>query len=441
MSKSSTSRESTPKTYAFVTLGCKSNQYDTAAMAADLRSAGLSSAATHVADIVVVNTCMVTGPTEAQCRQAVRKAKRSNAGAMIVVAGCMSKGASEQLSAMPEVDLVLNPEKKGHLTESLGLAGATNWSHWPEDPAVEFEGRDRGFLKVQDGCDHQCSYCIVPSVRGRGRSLEPDRVVNAVMSLMDQGRLEVVLTAIHLGLYGNDLDPPCSLEGLLEKLLDAGLPGRIRLSSMEPLEITDRLLKIMSSSDGRICGHLHIPLQSGSDKVLAQMNRPYRREDFIRSVLKARDAIEYIGIGCDVICGFPGESEGDFSRTEELITDLKIPFLHAFPFSARPGTAAAGMKDDVPYGIKKNRVNRLRDIARGNQENFLDGLVGTRLEVVPENRPTKDGWIPSLAHNYARVLLPEEGGWIPGSLVGVVCTGRAGESLTGKEVKANLYER
>jgi len=433
MSQSNTSRESKPKTYAFVTLGCKSNQYDTAAMAADLRSAGLSSAASKFADVIIINTCMVTGPTEAQCRQAIRKAKRSNAGAMIVVAGCMSKGASEQLSAMPEVDLVLNPENKGHLTESLGLAGATTWSHWPEDPAVEFEGRDRGFLKVQDGCDYQCSYCIVPSVRGRGKSLEPARVVNAVIDLMRQGRMEVVLTAIHLGLYGKDLDSPTTLDDLLERILDSGMPGRIRLSSMEPLEITDRLLTLMASSMGKICGHIHIPLQSGSDRILGQMNRPYRREDFIRSVMKAREAVGGMGIGCDVICGFPGERESDFSMTEELIRDLEIPFIHAFPFSARPGTAAAKMKDEVQYGVKKDRVHRLREIALNNQRNFLDGLVGKKLEVVPESRTVSDGWVSSLADNYARVLLPGDRKWEPGTLVEVICTGRMDESLIGAE--------
>ncbi|TNF50495.1 tRNA (N(6)-L-threonylcarbamoyladenosine(37)-C(2))-methylthiotransferase MtaB, partial [bacterium] len=171
MSSNIRPREGPPKTFAFITLGCKSNQYDTAAMAADLRKAGLASVETDRADIIVVNTCMVTGPTEAQCRQTIRKVKKSNPEARIVTAGCMSSGASEQVLAMPEIDIVLKPEEKGRLTEKLKLSGNSAWYDWPEDPAVQYEGRDRGFLKIQDGCDYQCSYCIVPSIRGRGRSL------------------------------------------------------------------------------------------------------------------------------------------------------------------------------------------------------------------------------------------------------------------------------
>jgi len=431
MSSTNVPQVAPPKTYAFLTLGCKSNQYDTAAMAADLKIAGLSSAEAQFADVIVVNTCMVTGPTEAQCRQVIRKASKSNPEARIIVAGCMSKGASEQLAAMPEIEVVLEPAEKGLLTEILGVPGTRNWTRWPEDPAVEFEGRDRGFLKIQDGCDYQCSYCIVPSVRGPGKSLEPDRVATAVMSLMEAGRQEVVLTAIHLGLYGKDLDPQYTMEDLLERILDAGLPGRIRLSSMEPLEITDRLLGLMASSEGKICGHLHIPLQSGSDSVLARMNRLYGVEDFIHSVERAREAVGDMGIGCDVICGFPGERESDFTMTAEVIKDLEIPFLHAFPFSVRPGTAAARMKDDVPHSIKKERVNVLREIARENLNKFLDGLVGKKLEVVPENRTGTNGWIPSLADSYARVLLPGDKIWEPGKLVEVICTGRIDESLVG----------
>ncbi len=431
MNSRDTSGGNLPRTYAFITLGCKSNQYDTAAMAAGLRNAGLASVETDLAEIIVVNTCMVTGSTEAQCRQAIRKARKSNPEARIIAAGCMSSGASEQLSAMPELDIVLKPEEKGMLTAKLELSGCSAWSDWPEDPAVEFEGRDRGFLKIQDGCDYQCSYCIVPSVRGRGRSLEPGRVIKAVGSLMERGRFEVVLTAIHLGLFGKDLVPHITLEDLLEKILDAGLPGRIRLSSIEPLEVTQRLLDLMVFSKGRICRHLHIPLQSGSDRILKEMGRPYRREDFIHSVMNAREANRNIGIGCDVICGFPGEQDSDFCQTEELIRDLEIPFIHAFPFSARPGTRAAGMKDDVHHNIKKERVHRLRRIARDNQRNFLDRLVGKKLEVVPENRTGPNGWIPSLADNYARVLLPGDGKWRPGTLVEVICTGRTDESLVG----------
>lgn len=434
MNSSSGPGDAAPKTYAFITLGCKSNQYDSAAMADSLKMVGLSAAEAHLADIIVVNTCMVTGPTEAQCRQAIRKAKRSNPEARVIVSGCLSKGASGQLSAMAEVEVVLEPSEKGLLAEKLGLEKSRNWQDWPEDPAVEFEGRDRGFLKVQDGCDCQCSYCVVPSVRGRGKSLEPDRVVGALTELMERGRMEIVLTAIHLGLYGKDLDPATSLEDLLDRILNAGPRGRIRLSSIEPLEVTDRLIDLVAASDGKICRHLHIPLQSGSNRVLERMKRPYGRDDFIRTVEKARETLEDVGIGCDVICGFPGETERDFMQTVQVIRDLEIPFLHAFPFSPRPGTPAYQMKDDVPYRTKKARVNILRGIAGENQGRFLDGLVGKELEVVPERGKQKDGRIPSLADNYARVFLPNGCGREPGALLTVICDGREDGSLKGRTV-------
>ncbi|TNF49002.1 radical SAM protein, partial [bacterium] len=253
-----------------------------------------------------------------------------------------------------------------------------------------------------------------------------------------QGRSEVVLTAIHLGLYGVGLDPVITLEDLLEKILHSGLPGRIRLSSIEPLEVTQGLLDLIALSKGKICSHLHIPLQSGSDRILGEMDRPYRREDFIRTVIRARKAIPDVGIGCDVICGFPGEQSSDFYQTEDLIRDLEIPFVHAFPYSPRPGTRAARMKDDVHHSIKKERVLRLRLIAQENQRNFLDGLVGKKLEVVPESRTGPSGRVLSLADNYARVLLPGDRKWEAGALVEVMCAGRMDDFLIAATDAGNI---
>ncbi len=382
------------------------------------------------ADILIVNTCMVTGPTEAQCRQAIRRARRANPGARMIVTGCMSKGAAGQLVRMPEVDQVVDPAEKGKIPGMFGFPETVPWVDWPEDPGVGVDGRDRGFLKIQDGCDHSCSYCIVPSVRGKSRSLAPGKVAMAIRKLMEGGRREVVLTAIHLGLYGKDQSHAVNLDDLLWRLLGEDLPGRIRLSSMEPLEITGRLLEIMASSPGRICRHLHIPLQSGSDRVLQAMGRPYLRDDFTRIVHRAGEMVPGIGIGCDVICGFPGETEDDFSRTEDLIRSLAIPFLHAFPYSPRPGTRSAGMSDDVPHRVKKARVRTLREVAAGNLRDFLDGLVGAELTVVPENSRNGGGTV-ALADNYARVVLEEVEGSSPGSLVTAAIVGRDGLFLRG----------
>ncbi|UCF30699.1 MAG: tRNA (N(6)-L-threonylcarbamoyladenosine(37)-C(2))-methylthiotransferase MtaB [bacterium] len=430
MEKSSPHGGLPPRTYSFITLGCKSNQYDSAAMAASLRQSGLAPSDLDGADVIVVNTCMVTGSTEAQCRKAIRRARKANSDARLVVVGCLSKGDPDQIRSMPEADLVLGPSEKGMLTHFLNLADHGSWTDWPEDPAVSLEHRDRGFLKVQDGCDHRCSYCIVPSVRGPGRSLAPATVVSSVRALMEKGFAEVVLTGIHLGMYGRDLSPPATLEDLLDRLMVNGLPGRIRLSSIEPLEVTSRLLGLMARFPGAVCRHLHIPLQSGSDPILNAMNRPYGSTDFEAAVRAARAAVPGIGIGCDVICGFPGETEEDFSRTVELVTDLHIPYLHAFPFSSRPGTAAASMGDDVPVRVKRARVRRLTELAGMNRKRFLAGQVGSVLGVVPENRRLERGSM-ALGDNYTRVLIAGDVGPLAGTIVRVRITGIEGDVLTG----------
>ena len=411
-----------------MTLGCKSNQYDSAAVAASLSKCGMMPCRQETAGLLVVNTCMVTGPTEAQCRQEIRRLKRKNPDAVMVVTGCMSRGVPKALTDMPEVDLVLDMQDKGRLPAILGFDPSGGWVDWPDDPAVAIEGRDRGFLKVQDGCDCSCSYCIVPKVRGRGRSLPLKGALGSLMSQLENGVQEVVLTGIHLGFYGKDLSPPLMLESLIEAYLAVDTPGRIRLSSLEPLEITDRLLALMSGSGKRICRHLHIPLQSGSDRILGLMNRQYTRVDFVDSVERAKRALPGVGIGCDVICGFPGETEKDFMDTEELISALEIPFLHVFPYSPRPGTQAAGLKDDVPHPVKKERAARLREIAGLNKHAFFDYFVGTILEVVPESTVHAGNGFHALADNYIRVKLAG-GAWMPGKLVDVLALEHDGQVM------------
>jgi len=422
-----------PGRFSFITLGCKSNQYDSAAMAAELEYAGLSSGPVGEADVIVINTCMVTGSTEAQCRKAIRQARRANTGAKLIVSGCMSTGSRKQIEDMEEVDLVIEPSEKGMLSGMLGLESSGGWIDWPEDPAVDLGDRDRGFLKVQDGCDAGCTYCIVPMVRGRSRSLEPDLVLGAVRRLMDRGSSEVVLSGIHLGQYGGDLDPASGLEDLLAMLLENGLPGRLRLSSIEPLEITSRLIERMANAKGCICRHIHIPLQSGSDRVLRAMGRPYLSRHFVDAVRLLRIAVPGIGIGCDVICGFPGESEQDFEQTRDLIEKLQIPFIHAFPFSPRPGTKAADMTDDVSHQVKKERVLILRELAEANRISFAGPFVGEVLKIALESRTDDPGRLLGLSDNYLRVAVKNPGkGMIPGRIVDVLIERVEGDVLVGR---------
>ncbi len=250
---------------------------------------------------------------------------------------------------------------------------------------------------------------------------------------MDRGVCEVVLSGIHLGQYGADLEPTSGLEDLLAMLIHEGLPGRFRLSSIEPLEITPRLVAIMAKAGGRICRHLHIPLQSGSDRVLKAMGRPYLGGHFVDAVGLLRGSIPGIGIGCDVICGFPGETEEDFNQTYDLVEKFQIPFVHAFPFSPRPGTKAADMTDDVPHQVKKERVLLMRKLAETNRDLFAQSFVGERLQTALESKRDGSGRLLGLSENYLRVALnsPHEGA-IPGQIVDVLVERKDGDVLEGR---------
>lgn len=422
-----------PGLFSFITLGCKSNQYDSAAMAAELESAGLSRGSVKESGVIVINTCTVTGPAEAQCRKAIRQARRANGKATLVVSGCMAVGSKKLIAQMDEVDLVIEPSEKGMLPRFLGLNGSDDWTDWPVDPAVDLGERDRGFLKVQDGCNAHCTYCIVPLVRGRSRSLDPVAVLDAVRRLMERGVQEVVLSGIHLGQYGGDLDPVCSLEKLLAMFLHDAMPGRLRLSSIEPLEITPGLVEILAGADGRICRHLHIPLQSGSDRILGAMGRPYTSEQFAEAVDTLTGSVPGIGIGCDVICGFPGETSEDFWQTYELIEQFEIPFIHAFPFSPRSGTSAANMKDNVPHHVKKERVVKLRELAMAHRRAFARSFVDQVLEAALESRTDAKGRTIGLSDNYLQIAIVEPGEDAhPGRIVGVYIESTEDDLLVGQ---------
>jgi threonylcarbamoyladenosine tRNA methylthiotransferase MtaB len=249
---------------------------------------------------------------------------------------------------------------------------------------------------------------------------------------MDSGSREVVLSGIHLGQYGRDLVPAQTLEGLLQGLIEGGLPGRIRLSSIEPLEITDTLLDILNRADGLICRHIHIPFQSGSDRILKSMERPYTSHDFRDAVTRLRSSVPGIGIGCDIICGFPGETEDDFALTEMVISDLKIPFVHAFPYSPRPGTRACLLKDDVPRREKKARVQRLRTLAEGHRRAFALEFVGLFLRVALESGNGRGDRMWGLADNYLRVTVKYGEEMRPGDLEEVFIEGITEDTLEGR---------
>ena len=399
-----------------VTLGCKINQYDTNSMVSCLRGKGHGVVDEPAdADVIVINTCTVTGRTDYKGRQLVRKAILQNRSAVIIVTGCYAQVQAEKIAEIPGVDYILgNMEKQeiatwvstgekretpairtGDISEarSLGL----------ESPDVH-SGTTRAFLKIQDGCNHACSYCIIPRARGRSRSLPRPRVKEKIEHLVEEGFQEVVLCGIHLGVYGQDLEPAVSLLDLLQDLdRETGIP-RIRISSIEPNELTDGLLDLAAESR-RLCPHFHLPLQSGDPEVLKAMNRPYGPGDFVSLVHRIHERMPDAAIGVDVIAGFPGEGEGAFENTLNLLESLPITYLHVFPYSRRPGTAAAGFPDPVPPEEIRKRAGALRKMGMKKRLDFYSNYLREEREVLVETtRDRKTGMLKGVSRNYIPVL-------------------------------------
>ncbi len=411
-----------------ITLGCKVNQCESAALGHLMQEAGyrLGTDGTP-ADVVIINTCTVTGKAAMQSRQAVRKAVRSHPGARVVVTGCYAQTAAEEIASIAGVDLIVGHADKLRLAELLERynreevaddAGRESRrvvgcpaEHFIPLPAGNASERTRAFLKIQDGCNAMCSYCIVPYARGKSRSMPAADVLGHMRQLGAAGFHEVVLTGIHLGLYGADLDPPFSLTGLLDSLEAEDRPvARMRLSSIEPAEVDTRLITQMAQPDSLLCPHAHIPLQSGDNGILRRMGRPYTRERFAHVIQQIRDALPDAAIGTDVLVGFPGEDDAAFEQTFELIRQLPVTYLHVFPFSPRKGTPAASFKGKVPERIVKARCRRLRNLGEKKKAAFYESLVGRTVQVLVETEKDRRTGLPKgLSANYVPVLLSGAG--------------------------------
>ncbi len=363
----------------FVTLGCRSNQYDTAAMMAWAEEAGyrvrdLSSVPSDegLVDFYVINTCAVTGKTEYQCRQMIRRARKQSPNAKIVATGCLAETDPHSM-IKAGADMVAGPRHRTRVIEYLG--GVSNpGPGFFYHPAGGTQQKSRAVIKIQDGCMSFCSYCIVPVARGGSRSLPVNEVLDQLKRLADKGFAEVVITGVHLGIYGRDIHT--SLEELIKRIdRFPGMPQRIRMSSLEPQAVSDELINVMASSR-LFCPHFHLPLQSGDRQVLKDMKRPYTPKRFEEIVLKIASLLPDAGIGVDLIAGFPGESEKAHENTVKLVSDLPISYFHVFPYSRRPGTRAAEMTQQVPKDIIKERAARLRKIGGDQKKEFLRSQVG-----------------------------------------------------------------
>jgi len=402
------SRTSERARVALLGLGCRVSRSDLDALASALAPPFAICEDGAEADYVVVYSCTVTADADAATRQAVRRAAREHPRADIVVAGCFAELYPEELRRLPGVAAVVGTGLAGGHEEVLRALYARRPGAGPPSPPPPGPPRPfhhtRAFLKVEDGCDASCAYCIVPRARGPARSL-PFEVALAHVAELARASPEVVLTGVHLGVYGRDLVPARSLLELVRAVEQGRLSRRVRLSSIEPLEVPPALFG--GGRPGALCEHLHLPLQSGSDRVLAAMRRPYRARDYARTVERVAAEAADLCVGADVIAGFPGESEADHRATLALLDGLPIAYLHVFPFSARPGTAAAAMGDPVDPALARERASELRAFSRQRWRAYAARHVGREVEAVVER--VQGGLATGTARSYLGVRWPSSG--------------------------------
>lgn len=388
--------------FAITTLGCKVNQFESAEMIEQFKAAGWEMVSfDERADLYLVNSCTVTGRSDAESRKMLRRARRANPEAHVVATGCYAQVSPEELQALSEVDQVLGNQEKHDILHHIGhgndrISRLTKQSATPELKLTSFADHTRAFLQIQTGCENNCSYCIVPIARGPHRSVPAAEIREAIQRLASQGYQEVVLTGIHLGAYQPDLT------GLIRMLdCEAGIE-RLRLGSIEPNELTEELLELIAGSK-RICPHLHIPLQSGSDTVLERMRRRYTTRFYADVLNNAAKYLPDAFLAADVIAGFPGETEAEFLETCTLIASLPLADLHIFPYSRRPGTTAAEMPDQVHPAVIKERVNVLKSMAAVKQKLFRQRFIGKSLQVLGQRYDEKSGLVTGLSQNYLEV--------------------------------------
>lgn len=415
-----------------ITFGCRLNAYESELIAAKAAAAGL-------ADAVIVNTCAVTAEAERQARQAIRKARRTRPDAKLIVTGCAAQIAPEKWAAMAEVDGVIgNAEKLEAQSYSPALAGGEGDSYGHEKIRVNdifaaretashlvggFEGRARAFVQVQNGCDHRCTFCIIPYGRGNSRSVPLGPIVEQVRALVASGYAEIVLTGVDITAYGADLPGKPSLGEMVARLLKA-VPElrRLRLTSLDPVEIDDALWRLIAE-EPRLMPHLHLSLQSGDDLVLKRMKRRHSRADAVAATERARRLRPGIAFGADLIAGFPTESEAMFDNTLALVADCELAYLHVFPYSARERTPAAKMPQ-VPVPVRRERAARLRAAGDAALARFLARLVGGKAEALVET-PGR-----GRTEHYAPIALPLA--HAPGTVARVRVTGSTGTMLVAE---------
>jgi threonylcarbamoyladenosine tRNA methylthiotransferase MtaB len=363
--------------YSIVTFGCRVNQADSLRIEEEFRiCGGIATAAAH-ADVVVVNTCSVTATADQGARQTIRRIARDNPASRIIVTGCYATRCGDDVAALPNVVQIIRNDEKDRLLHVFQARPATGDGPCgaPLEPGVA--GRTAFTLRVQTGCDEPCAYCIIPTTRGRGRSVGLEEVLRQIVRAVESGFKEIALTGVHLGSYGRDLATPIGLIDLLRALSDLGQDVVFRISSLEPMDCSPDVVDLIAQSGGRFAPHFHLPLQHASNRMLAAMRRPYTLDDYRRLVDSIRERLPHASIGSDMIVGFPGESDDDFAVNLAYLPTSALTHLHVFPYSDRPGTAASVMRSKVDGAVTRERGVQLRAVGTELTRRFHDSQRGT----------------------------------------------------------------
>jgi len=365
------------------------------------------------ADVIVVNTCTVTALSSQKSRQIIRRAARANSNSVLAVVGCYAQNQPQEISKIDGVDIIIGTADRLKIVELVEevltnraekilqvgeVESISDFEELPHTPQ-----RTRAFLKIEDGCNNFCTYCIIPYVRGKVRSRSLESIRAECQELSAAGYKEIVLTGIHIGAYGKDFETKTGLADAVRLVLDCANPVRLRLGSIESVEMTDELIDLLKT-DRRICNHLHLPLQSGCDEILKAMHRPYTTKNFAELTARLVEEIPDISIGTDLIVGFPGETEENFLETLKFIQSQPFGKIHVFPFSAREGTLAATMKNQIDAQTKKIRVAKVLEIAKAKEKIFSEKLIGRTVEIIAETE--ENGIVDGLTTNYVRLKIP-----------------------------------
>ena len=401
---------------AITTLGCKINQYDSAVIHSRLEGQHVLVPFDEQADCYIINSCTVTDRADWEARQLVRRAKRLSPRAKVLVTGCYAQVNPQDVARVPGVDYVVGLNRLDDLLSFVAASGndggvkiAVSDVKRERGVAVlgtrALPGHTRAFLKIQEGCNFSCTYCIIPTARGLSRSVPAREVLAQVRQLAAAGYIEIVLTGIHLGSYGHDLAPKLDLTALVEMIVESGLVRRVRLSSLDPREVSGGLIELIAGGDV-VCPHLHICAQAGDDEILRQMRRNYDTGYYRDLLFRIRERLPDAALGSDIIVGFPGETEAQFERSLEYFAALPLTYFHVFPYSTRRGTAAASLPEPVPAPLRKARAQQMRQLGREKKNAFCRRFIGRRVSVLVEaKRDPKTGYRRGFSRNYLPVAV------------------------------------